>query len=145
MHKYVTITIVVDALISMDKLFNQYTFIYHGPHLFRIMVEFFIHVAYFIFVMSLRGYIFYFPKSQNKWVIAIFANYYYKHESCNSTILQAICDMDKLFWNVCCSVLSKMAIMHITNILSQWGLIQDVFYSLVTPNMINFKRVDCDG
>ncbi len=41
MHKYVTITIVVDALISMDKLFNQYIFIYHGPHLFRIMVEFF--------------------------------------------------------------------------------------------------------
>jgi hypothetical protein len=41
MHKYVTITIVVDALISMDKLFNQYIFIPHDPHLFRIMGEFF--------------------------------------------------------------------------------------------------------
>jgi hypothetical protein len=40
MHKYVTITIVVDALISMDKLFNQSNFIFHGPHLFRIMGEF---------------------------------------------------------------------------------------------------------
>jgi len=64
MHKFVVVTIVVDALISMDKLFNQYIFIPHDPHLFRIMGEFFIHVAYLIFVMSLRGYIFYFPKSQ---------------------------------------------------------------------------------
>jgi hypothetical protein len=64
MHKYVTITIVVDALISMNKLFNQYIFIPHGPHLFRIMGEFFIHVAYLTFVMPLRGHIFYFPKSQ---------------------------------------------------------------------------------
>jgi hypothetical protein len=110
MHKYVTITIVVDALIFMDKLFNRYIFISHGSHLFRIMGEFFIHVGYLIFVSdAIKGSQILLSPKPNKWVIAIFVNYYYKHESCNSTVLQAICDMDKLFWNVCCSVLGKMA------------------------------------
>jgi hypothetical protein len=39
MCKYVDI--VVNALISKDKLFNQYIFISHGPHLLRIMDGFF--------------------------------------------------------------------------------------------------------
>ncbi len=96
----------VDASISMDKLFNQYIFIPHGSHLFRIMGEFFIHVAYLCDAIKESHILL--SQKPNKWVVAIFANYYCKRKSCNSIVLQAICDMDKLFWNVCCSVLGKM-------------------------------------
>jgi len=109
MHKYVTITIVVDALISMDKLFNQYIFIPHDPHLFRIMGEFFYPYGLPHLCDAIKGSHILLSQKSNKWVITIFVNYYCKHESCNSIVLQAICKMDKLFWNVCCSVLGKMA------------------------------------
>jgi hypothetical protein len=40
----------------------------------------------------------------NKQVITILTNYSYTWKNCNSTFLQVISNMDKLFWNICCSV-----------------------------------------
>jgi hypothetical protein len=39
MHKYVDI--VINALVSKDKLFSRYIFIFHGISLFKIMDGFF--------------------------------------------------------------------------------------------------------
>jgi hypothetical protein len=47
------------------------------------------------------------PQKSDKRVIAIPTYYHCRRKSCNSIVLQAICDMDKLFWNVCCLVLGK--------------------------------------
>jgi hypothetical protein len=55
-HKYVDI--IVNVLISRDKLFSQYISILHGPCLLRIMDGFFIHVV------ILMSPIFCFPKSR---------------------------------------------------------------------------------
>ncbi len=45
------------------------------------------------------GTIFHFPKSR--------IDYHCRRKNCNSIVLQAICDMDKLFWNVCCLALGE--------------------------------------
>jgi len=52
----------------------------------------------------------YIPISQkpNKQAIIVHAYNYYRHKNYNSIVLQAICDMDKLFWNVCCLILGEM-------------------------------------
>jgi hypothetical protein len=59
MRKYVDI--VINALIFKDKLFSQHNFMvcaYLG-----IWMDFFMHVAYLMYVVLLMGHIFRFPKS----------------------------------------------------------------------------------
>jgi hypothetical protein len=61
MRKYVDI--VINALVSKDKLFSRYIFIFHGISLFKIMDGIFLHVAYPMFMVLLMRHIFHFPKS----------------------------------------------------------------------------------
>jgi hypothetical protein len=62
MPKYVDI--VVDALISKDKLFSLIYFLYLMVHTYLgLWMEFFMHVAYPMFMALLMGPVFRFPKS----------------------------------------------------------------------------------
>jgi hypothetical protein len=91
-------------LIFRDKLFSRYIFISHSPCLLRIMNEFFMHVAYSMFVVLLMGPIFGFCKSQINGLLQYLQIIIVNEKITISVVLQAICDMDKLFWNVCCSI-----------------------------------------
>jgi hypothetical protein len=103
MCKYVDI--VIDVLIFGDKLFSRYIFISHSPCLLRIMDEFFMHVAYSMFGTLLMGPIFRFSKSEINWLLQYMQIIIVNENITISVVLQAICDMDKLFWNICCLVL----------------------------------------
>jgi hypothetical protein len=82
------VDIIVNALISRDKLFSRYISIPHGPHLLRIMDGFF-HTC-----GDIDGSHISLPQKSDKRVIAIPTYYHCRRKSCNSIVLQAICDMD---------------------------------------------------
>ncbi len=102
MRKYVDT--VVNALIYRDKLFNRYIVIPHAPPLLRIMDGFFHACGLPNVCGTIDGS--HIPLSQklDKWVIAKPTYYNCKQTSYNYIVLQGICNMDKLFWNVCCLV-----------------------------------------
>jgi hypothetical protein len=105
--KYVDI--VVDALISKDKLFSRYISIPHGPCLLRIKHGIFMHVAKPNACGAIDGFYISLSEKLDKMRYYNTYNYYYRWKNCNLVVLQVICQMDKLFWNVCCSIPSKIA------------------------------------
>jgi hypothetical protein len=70
MRKYVDI-VVVNALISKDKLFSQYISIPHGPCLLRIMHGFFHANGLPNVCGAIDGYHIFLSQEPNKWVITI--------------------------------------------------------------------------
>jgi len=97
--KYVDI--IVKVLISRDELLSWYIFIPYGPRLLRIMDGFF-HTC-----GNIDGFHISLPQKLDKRVTTIPIDYHCRWKSCNLVILQAICDMDKLFWNFFAWLLAK--------------------------------------
>jgi hypothetical protein len=81
------VDIVVDALISRDKLFSQYIFILHAPRLLRIMDGFF-HACGLPNVCGTIDWS-HIPLSQklDKWVTTTPINYNCRRKSYNSIVL----------------------------------------------------------
>jgi hypothetical protein len=81
---------------------------FHGLCLLKITNGFFYACDLFNVCGVIEGSYIPFSQKLDKHVITIFTNYYRRQKSYNLVVLQNNCDIDKLFWIVCCLVPNGM-------------------------------------
>ena len=101
--------IVLDALVSRDKLFGKYISVPSGARLDRIIAGYVQSCGLPNVCGSIDGIPLPLQRRPDERQTTVVANFWCGIKNFSFVILQAVCDMDKVFCNVCCSVLGETA------------------------------------
>jgi len=95
--------IVLNALVSRDKVFGKYISVPSSARLDRIIAGYVESCGLPNVCGSIDGSHIPLQRKPDKRQTAVVADFWCRRKSFSSVVLQAVCDMDKVFWNVCCS------------------------------------------
>jgi hypothetical protein len=96
--------IVLDALVSRDKLFGKYISVPSDACLDKIIAGYVQSCGLPNVCGSIDGSHIPLQRKPDKRQTAVVADFWCRRKCFSSVILQTVCDMDKVFWNVCCLV-----------------------------------------
>jgi hypothetical protein len=96
--------IVLDALVSRDKLFGKYISVPSGARLDRIITGYVQSCGLPNVCGSIDGSHIPLQRRPDKHQTPVVADFWCRRKKFSSVVLQVVCDMNKVFWNVCCSV-----------------------------------------